>query len=317
MGKTLQEILDLCQEKDIQIVDFKMTDIDGRWRHLSIPVGRLNEETMQYGIGFDGSNYGYAPVESSDMVFVPDLDSATVDPFAEVPTLTMIGDVMIIDRPANRPFDQYPRNVAKRAIGYMQELGIADEMIVGPEYEFYIFDQVSYTTQPQHASFSISARQAAWSTENNGYQVPRKGGYHTSLPMDVTQDLRNRICLLMEEWGVKVKYHHPEVGGCGQMEIEVELGEMTQMADNTMVAKYIIKNAAAQEGRTATFLPKPVAGEAGSGMHVHMHLFKEGKPIFYDETGYAQLSQTALWFIGGMLEHAASLCAITNPSTKS
>ena len=146
MGKTLQEILDLCQEKDIQIVDFKMTDIDGRWRHLSIPVGRLNEETMQYGIGFDGSNYGYAPVESSDMVFVPDLDSATVDPFAEVPTLTMIGDVMIIDRPANRPFDQYPRNVAKRAIGYMQELGIADEMIVGPEYEFYIFDQVSYTT---------------------------------------------------------------------------------------------------------------------------------------------------------------------------
>ena len=212
MGKTLQEILDLCQEKDIQIVDFKMTDIDGRWRHLSIPVGRLNEETMQYGIGFDGSNYGYAPVESSDMVFVPDLDSATVDPFAEVPTLTMIGDVMIIDRPANRPFDQYPRNVAKRAIGYMQELGIADEMIVGPEYEFYIFDQVSYTTQPQHASFSISARQAAWSTENNGYQVPRKGGYHTSLPMDVTQDLRNRICLLMEEWGVKVKYHHPEVG---------------------------------------------------------------------------------------------------------
>ena len=162
MGKTLQEILDLCQEKDIQIVDFKMTDIDGRWRHLSIPVGRLNEETMQYGIGFDGSNYGYAPVESSDMVFVPDLDSATVDPFAEVPTLTMIGDVMIIDRPANRPFDQYPRNVAKRAIGYMQELGIADEMIVGPEYEFYIFDQVSYTTQPQHASFSISARQAAW-----------------------------------------------------------------------------------------------------------------------------------------------------------
>ena len=124
MGKTLQEILDLCQEKDIQIVDFKMTDIDGRWRHLSIPVGRLNEETMQYGIGFDGSNYGYAPVESSDMVFVPDLDSATVDPFAEVPTLTMIGDVMIIDRPANRPFDQYPRNVAKRAIGYMQELGM-------------------------------------------------------------------------------------------------------------------------------------------------------------------------------------------------
>ncbi len=209
MGKTLRDILDLCKEQDIKIVDFKMTDIDGRWRHLSIPVGRLNEDTMQYGIGFDGSNYGYAPVESSDMVFVPDLDSATIDPFAEVPTLTMIGDVMIIDRPANRPFDQYPRNVAKRAIGYMKELGIADEMIVGPEYEFYVFDNVEYTNRPECSGYDISARQAEWSTENNGYQVPRKAGYHTSLPMDVTQDLRNRICLMMEEWGVKVKYHHP------------------------------------------------------------------------------------------------------------
>lgn len=317
MAKTLQEILALCQEKGIQMIDFKMTDIDGRWRHLSIPVGRLNEDTMQYGIGFDGSNYGYAPIERSDMVFVPDLDTAAVDPFGEVPTLTMIGDVMIIDRPANRPFDQYPRNVAKRSIDYMKELGIADEMIVGPEYEFYVFDRVEYSTRPEASGFRVDTRQAQWSTGNNGYQVPRKAGYHTTLPQDVTQDLRSRICMLLEDWGIRVKYHHPEVGGCGQMEIEVELGEMTHMADSTMAAKYIVKNAAAREGRTATFLPKPVAGEAGSGMHVHMHLFKDGQPIFYDEKGYAQLSDPAWWFIGGMLEHAASLCAFTNPSTNS
>lgn len=317
MKKTLQDILALCEERNIKIVDFKMTDIDGRWRHLSIPVGRLTEDTMKYGIGFDGSNYGYAPIESSDMVFVPDLDSATIDPFAEVPTMTMIGDVMIIDRPVNRPFDQYPRNVAKRAIDYMKEIGVADRMVVGPEYEFYIFDHVSYSNRQESSGYEISARQAEWSDGNNGYQVRNKAGYHTSLPMDVNQDLRNRICLMLEEWGVKVKYHHTEVGACGQLEVEVELGDMTEMADNTMVAKYIIKNAAARDGRTATFMPKPVAGEAGSGMHVHMHLFKDGEPVFYDENGYAQLSDTALWFIGGMLEHAASLCALTNPSTNS
>ena len=277
MARTLQDVLKLCEEKEVKIVDFKMTDIDGRWRHLSIPVERLNEDTMIYGIGFDGSNYGYAPVESSDMVFVPDLDSATIDPFSEVPTLTMIGDVMIIDRPENRPFDQYPRNVTKRAIAYMKEQGVADTMIVGPEYEFYIFDNVEFSTRPEESGFSIEACQAEWSTGNNGYQVRHKAGYHTSLPLDVNQDLRNRMCLLLEDWGVKVKYHH----------------------------------------RTATFMPKPVAGEAGSGMHVHMHLFKDGEPIFYDEKNYAQLSDQALWFIGGMLTHASSLCALTNPSTNS
>jgi len=315
--RTLESVLQECKEKEIKFVDFKMTDIDGRWRHLTIPVDRLNEDTLTYGIGFDGSNYGYAPIESSDMVFVPDLSTAVVDPFAEVPTLTMIGDVMVIDRPENRPFDQYPRNVAKRAVEYMKELGIADEMIVGPEYEFYVFDDVTYATRPESTGFSIEACQAEWSDLNNGYQVRNKTGYHSDVPMDVNQGLRNRICMMMEDWGVKVKYHHTEVGGCGQLEVEVELGDMTTMADNTMVAKYIIKNAAMQEGRTATFMPKPIAKEAGSGMHVHMQLFKDGEPIFYDENGYAQLSDTALWFIGGLLKHAASICAITNPSTNS
>ncbi len=321
MSKTLKDVLALCKENNIRIVDFKMTDIDGRWRHLSIPVERLNEDTMTYGIGFDGSNYGYAPVESSDMVFVPDLDSAVIDNYAAIPTLSMIGDVMVIDRPQNRPFDQYPRNVAKRASEYMRELGIADEMIIGPEYEFYIFDGVHFANRPESCGYSIDAVQAEWNGDaddnNNGYIVQHKAGYHACLPMDVNNDLRSKICLDMENWGVKVKYHHHEVGGCGQMEVEVELGEMTKLADGTMVAKYVIKNAAAEEGKTATFMPKPVTGEAGSGMHVHMQLFKNGEPIFYDEKGYAQLSETAMHFIGGLLTHAASLCAITNPSTNS
>lgn len=315
--KELHDILTLCKDEGIRMVDFKMTDLNGRWRHLTIPVERLTADTMKYGIGFDGSNYGYAPIENSDMVFVPDLDTAAVDPFAEVPTLTMIGDVMVIGKEENKPFDQYPRNVAKRAVQYMKESGVADEMKIGPEYEFYVFDDVSYETRPENCGYSLNSVQAEWTDENNGYQTQHKAGYHSDRPFDVNQDLRSSIALRMQDWGIPVKYHHTEVGGCGQLEIEVELGEMVQMADNTMTVKYLIQNTAAEEGKTATFMPKPIAGEAGSGMHVHMLLLKNGQPIFYDENGYASLSKEALWFIGGLLQHASSLCAITNPSTNS
>ncbi len=321
MGKTLAEIRALIKEQDIRFVDFKLTDIMGRWRHLTIPAERLTESTMELGIGFDGSNYGYAPIENSDMVFVPVLDSAVVDNYTEVPTLSMIGDVRIIDLPENRPFDQYPRNVAIHALEYMKELGIADEMKIGPEYEFYIFDEVGYEIQGGTVSSRIAARQAPWVTEmddnNNGFQVPHGKGYHTTLPQDIYNTLRSEMCLAMADWGIDVKYHHHEVGSCGQMEIEVELGDMLKLADDTMSAKYVIKNEAMEHGCTATFMPKPLAGEAGSGMHVHMHLFKDGKPVFYDPDKYAQLSDTAHWFMGGLLTHAAAICAITNPSTNS
>jgi len=319
MAKTLQDILDLIEKENIQIVDFKLTDIDGRWRHLSLPAERLGEDTMEHGIGFDGSNYGYAPVENSDMVFVPVLDSAVIDNYAAIPTLSMIGDVKVISLPENKPFDQYPRNVAIRALDYMKELKVADEMIIGPEYEFYIFDEVTFDIRQEEVTSRIHARQSHWAREdnNNGYQIAHANGYHTSLPMDINQDLRSQICLVMKDWGIDVKYHHPEVGGCGQMEIEVELGDMLTLADHTMAAKYIIKNEAMENGMTATFMPKPIAGEAGSGMHVHMLLFKNGKPVFYDPEGYAQLSREAHWFMGGLLTHARSLCAITNPSTNS
>lgn len=315
------EVRELCKEKGIRMIDFKMTDLNGRWRHITIPVERFNEDIFTYGIGFDGSNYGFAPIEKSDMVFIPDVETAVVDPFAEIPTLTMCGNVCVI-KEENEPFDQYPRNVALSAVEYMKKTGIADQMLIGPEFEFHLFDHVSYTVTPQRAAYSIDTRQAEWNTgldngHNNGYEVPLKGGYHIAAPQDVGYDLRSRMCMLLEDWGVKVKYHHHEVGGPGQMEIEVELGDMVDMADKTMIVKYVIKNAAAAEGRTATFMPKPVYKEAGNGMHVHMLLMKDGQPVFYDKDGYSGLSRTAHYFIGGLLKHAPSLCAFTNPSTNS
>ncbi len=318
MSRSIEEVQAFLSANQIQMVDFKMIDLSGRWNHLTIPAVNFTEETMQYGIGFDGSNYGYAPVECSDMIFIPDTDSLLLDPFAEVPTAVMMGDVQVIGK-ANQPFDQYPRNVLRSAADYLRSSGIADEMIIGPEFEFYLFDTVSYTTKQNHVSYTVDTRQASWnaSLPSNGYQLPNKGGYHADIPRDVSSDLRSRMCLQLNDWGVPVKYHHHEVGGCGQVEIEVELGELCRMADATMMIKYVIKNLAAKHGKTATFMPKPIVGAAGSGMHVHMLLRKDGKSVFYDPKGYSELSETAHFFIGGLLKHAASLCGFCNPSTNS
>ncbi len=321
MFKTLGEARAYCQTENIRMADFMMIDLNGRWRHLAMPIERLTEDVMRYGVGFDGSNYGFAPVESSDMVFVPDLASAYRDPFAEVPTLAMIGDVYVIQLPENRRFDQDPRNVARHAEEYLRKTGIADEMRIGPEFEFHVFDHVSWSVNPNASSFRLDTNQAEWNSgdgdQNLGYKVPKKGGYHIAPPADILNDFRSRASLLMEKMGIGVKYHHHEVGGSGQVEIEVEFGGMLEMADKTMMTKYLIKNAAFKENRTVTFMPKPLYGEAGNGMHVHMHLFKDGKPLFYDPNGYSQLSRTAHHFMGGLLTHANALCAFTNPSTNS
>ena len=322
MFQNVRQVQEFIQEKGIQFVDFKMIDFRGRWKHLSIPAARFTEDILENGIGFDGSNYGYAMVENSDMVFIPDIATAVVDPFIEAPTLSMIGDVMVIEHPENRPFNQYPRNVSRRAVSYMQELGIADEMIIGPEYEFHVFDGMSCVEKPNEIGYRLVSRESQWSSncppeENNGFHIRPHDGYHADLPGDRTFQLRNQICLEMERWGIDVKYHHHEVGGSGQLEVEVELGEMTRLADATMAAKYIIRNTAAANKMTATLMPKPIPGEAGNGMHVHMLLKKDGKPVFYDPDRYAQLSETAMYFIGGLLTHVRSLCAFTNPSTNS
>ena len=321
MFSNFKQAKKFCEEKEIKMIDFMMIDLNGRWRHLTIPADRFTEDILTSGVGFDGSNYGFAPVEKSDMVFIPDVTSAYVDEFAEVSTLAMIGDVYVIDLPNNYRFDQDPRNVALHAEEYMKKQGIADEMRVGPEFEFHVVDHVDYAISPNESKYFIDTEQAEWNTgdggNNLGYKMPLKGGYHMAPPLDRLSGFRSRIAMMMENQGILVKYHHHEVGGPGQLEIEVEMGTMLEMADKTMMTKYLIKNAAIAEGKTATFMPKPIHAEAGNGMHIHMQLFKGGKPLFYDKKGYSQLSEMAIHFIGGVLHHARALCAFTNPSTNS
>ncbi len=319
MEKSIKDIIRLIQDEKIEMVDFKMVDINGQYRHVTIPAKSFSEDIMRDGIGFDASNYGYAVVEKSDMVFIPDPSTAMIDPFCEIPTLSMSGNAMIIDSPQNRPLAQYPRNIVAAAEQYMKDTGIADTMMILPEFEFYLFDEVGWEVAPNSIGMSIDARQSYWNsaTEGLGHVVPKQKGYHVAKPFDVSYECRSEMCMLMEQAGIRVKYHHPEVAASGQFEIEPQLGVMSKMADATMNIKYIIKNTAAKYNMSATLMPKPVYGEAGSGMHVHMLLFKDGEPVFSDDAGYAHLSKTAHYFIGGLLKHIGSLCAITNPSTNS
>ena len=319
MAKTLQDILDMIRKENIQMIDFKMVDINGQFRHVTIPAGNFNEDLLRDGVGFDASNYGYAVVEKSDMVFIPDLDTAVVDPFCQIPTLSMIGNAMIIDHPANRPLDQYPRNIVLAAEKYMRDSGVADTMLILPEFEFYLFDQVGWEVQPNAIGMHLDYEQAHWNgyTQGQGNIVPKQKNYHIAKPFDPTYECRSEMVMLMEQAGIPVKYHHPEVGAAGQFEIEPMLGKMSTMADASMMIKYIIRNTALKYGKTATLMPKPVYGEAGSGMHVHMLLLKDGEPVFSDDNGYSKLSKEAHWFMGGLLKHIASLCALTNPSTNS
>ena len=319
MTKTVQDILSMIRENGIKMIDFKMVDINGQYRHVTIPAENFSEDTMVSGVGFDASNYGYAVVEKSDMVFIPDPDTAVIDPFCQIPTLSMTGNAMIIDNPTNRPLAQYPRNIVLAAEQYMKDCGIADTMLILPEFEFYLFDQVGWEVQPNSIGYCLDAVQSYWNSavEGKGCIVPKQKAYHIAKPFDQAYELRSEMCMLMKDAGIEINYHHPEVAASGQFEIEPLLGQMSKMADATMMIKYIIHNVAMKHGKTATFMPKPIYGEAGSGMHVHMLLLKDGQPVFSDDNGYAHLSKEAHWFMGGLLKHIHSLCALTNPSTNS
>ena len=319
MNKNIQKVMDMIKAHDIKMVDFKMVDINGQYRHVTIPAENFSEETMKSGIGFDASNYGYAVVEKSDMVFIPDPDTAVIDPFCQIPTLSMTGNAMIIDTPENRPLPQYPRNIVRAAVQYMKDSGVADTMFILPEFEFYLFDDVRWSVEPNVVAAQLDAVQSYWNSgeEGKGVVVPRQKNYHIAKPFDISYECRSEMCMLMKEMGIEINYHHPEVAASGQFEIEPQLGEMVHMADATMMIKYIIHNTALKYGKSATFMPKPIYGEAGSGMHVHMLLMKDGKPVFSDDNGYSNLSKEAHYFMGGLLRHIASLCALTNPSTNS
>jgi glutamine synthetase len=317
MFQTFEQAFQYVTENRIEMVDLKFCDLWGRWHHLTIPASQFEPELMEKGIGFDGSAVGLKSVKAGDMVLVPDLATGVLDPFWDGPTLSFICSTLEADTHAI--FENDPRNIAIRAEKYLQSTGLADESRWGPEYEFYLFDSVSYEYGINRASYEISSSEADWNSAQggHGHYIPAHGGYHAIPPKDQLFRLRTDIVRHLEKMGVPVKYHHHEVGGPGQSEIETPMMGLVPAGDATMLIKYVTKMTAQADGQTATFMPKPLFGEAGSGMHFHQHLFKKGKNVFYDAKGYGCLSQTALYYIGGLLTHGAALLALTNPSTNS
>ena len=324
--ENFEQLSGFIKEKNIKIVDFKEIDLAGRWHHLSIPAERFTKELLGKGIGFDGSSYGFMTVEKSDMVFIPDIKSAFADPVSDVPAVSMIGDIYKINGSSYERYGGDPRYIAQKAEKYLADSGISDRCVFGPEFEFYILDNAEFRIEPRNIEVHLDSAQAEWNTinsayddcgKNRGYKVMAHKGYHADSPHDITFDLRNRIVCLLEENGVPVKYHHHENGGPGQVEIEVNFSTLCEIGDRTQKLKYLVKNTAFKYGKTVTFMPKPFYGEAGSGMHVHLQMFKDGNPVFYDKDGYSGLSKTALYAIGGILRHSPALMGFTNPSTNS
>jgi glutamine synthetase len=317
MLTTIDEAQAYIRENQLQMIDLKFSDLAGRWHHLTLPASQFNESLMQDGVGFDASSVGLRPVKAGDMVLLPDLMTAFRDPFWEVPTLSFIGSAYEAD--TKHPFIRDPRNIAKRAEEYMKELGIADESRWGPEYEFYIFDSVAFENGVNTASYRVDSLEADWRSAagGHGHLIPLHGGYHVIPPKDQLYNLRSEIVMTLQEIGIEVKYHHHEVGGPGQCEIETPMMGLLRSGDVTQMIKYVTKMAARRHNQTATFMPKPLFGEAGNGMHFHQQLFKNGRNVFYDAQGYGKLSQTALYYIGGLLYHGAAALAFTNPSTNS
>ncbi|MBI2213260.1 MAG: type I glutamate--ammonia ligase [Acidobacteria bacterium] len=317
MLTTIEEANALIQREGLRMIDLKFSDLWGRWHHVTIPASQLDDQLMRDGVGFDGSSVGLKSVKSGDMVLLPDLATAFRDPFCSVPTLSFICSAYEAD--TKQPFAFDPRNIVRRAEEYLRTTGIGDESVWGPEYEFYVFRNVSIENGVNVASYRVDSGEADWNsaTAGHGHLIPLHGGYHAIPPNDSLHNLRSEMCIELENLGVEVKYHHHEVGGPGQCEIETPLAGILRAGDATQVIKYVIKNVAVRHGQTATFMPKPLYGEAGSGMHFHQMLRKNGRNVFYDRNGYGCMSQTALHYIGGILRHGPALLAITNPSTNS
>jgi len=319
--KSPKEVMKFAQNKKIEMVDLKFIDLFGRWHHLSLPQSQLNMNMFKTGIPFDGSaTPGFKPVESGDMTLIPDIKTAKLDPFWNVPTLSFICSSFEIND--SIPFKREPRYIAQKAEEYLIKTGIADESLWSTEFEFYIFDSISYKNDINMASYIIDSNEADWNSgllevKNLGHKIPSHSGYHAIPPLDDLFQVRTEMVKLIEEGGIPVRYHHHEVGGPGQSEIEILEDTLTNMGDITMWIKYVVKMVAKKYDHTVTFMPKPLYNEAGNGMHFHQHLFKNGKPLFYGKKGYAGLSQLALYYIGGLLTHGRALLAFTNPSTNS
>ena len=322
MFTSTQEVADFISEQNIELVDVRFCDVPGVQQHFTIPVSEFLDAALSDGLMFDGSSVrGFTAIHESDMKLIPDISSAFVDPFRDRKTLVV--NFSIVDPFTDEPFSRDPRQVAAKAEAYLRSTGIADECFIGAEAEFYLFDDVRYQVTPHNTFFSVDSPEAYWNTGrveeggNMGYKVPIKGGYFPVSPADKYADVRDEMSRLLEQVGLTIERAHHEVGSGGQQEINYRFATLQTAADDMMKFKYVIKNAAWQAGKTATFMPKPLAGDNGSGMHCHHPLWKDGKPLFFDERGYGQLSDLARWYIGGILEHAPALLAFTNPSVNS
>jgi glutamine synthetase len=321
MAKTVADVMKMVKENEIKFVDFRFTDTRGKEQHVSVPVSAFDEDKFTSGHAFDGSSIaGWKGIEASDMLLMPDPATANVDPFYEEPTLILTCDVL--EPGDGKPYERDPRSLAKRAEAYLKSSGIGDAAFFGPEPEFFIFDQVRWNVDMSGCFVKIDSEEAPWSTGsdfeggNLGHRPAVKGGYFPVPPVDSFQDMRSEMCLLLEQMGIPVEVHHHEVGGMGQNELGTKFSTLVQRADWLMLQKYIIHNVAHAYGKTATFMPKPVVGDNGSGMHVHQSVWKGGKNLFAGD-GYAGLSEFALYYIGGIIKHARALNAITNPGTNS
>ena len=322
MFKDSSEVLKFIKDEDVKFLDIRFTALPGVQQHFNIPASTVDEDFFTVGQLFDGSSIrGFANIHESDMQLIPDVTTAYLDPFRDAKTLIMVFD--IYNPRTGEIYHKDPRQVAKKAEKFLASTGIADTAYFAPEAEFYIFDDVRYEVKQNSSFYSVDSSEGAWNTGreeeggNLGNKTPYKGGYFPVSPVDKTADLRDDISLRLIESGLELERAHHEVGTGGQQEINYKFDTMVHAADDILKFKYIVKNVAEQWGKVATFMPKPLFGDNGSGMHTHQSLWLEGKPLFYDEAGYAQLSDTARWYIGGLLAHAPAVLAFTNPTLNS
>lgn len=316
----IAKVFKLIKDHGVKMIDFKFMDFPGQWQHFSVPVMQFKESSFEDGFGFDGSSIrGWKPINESDMLIIPDATTAIIDQFIEVPTLSLICDVY--DPLTKQRYERCPRSIAQKAEAYLKSTGIADTSFFGFEAEFFILDDVRFDTNEHSSYYFLDSIEGRWNSgrdemPNLGYKPRYKEGYFPVAPTDHLNDLRNEMTQNLIAAGLEVEAQHHEVATAGQSEIDLKFGPLLKTADDMLLFKYVLKNTAKRHGKTVTFMPKPLFGDNGSGMHVHMSLWKAAKPLFYGN-GYANLSEMALYYIGGLLKHAPALCAITNPTTNS
>jgi glutamine synthetase len=319
MSKSVADVLKMAAA--VQMVDFRFTDLPGVWQHFSIPAHHLNADMFEDGIGFDGSSIrGFKEIHESDMLLILDASTAFLDPILQVPSMAIICDVY--DPVTRQPYTRDPRFIAKRAEAYLLQTGLGNISYWGPEAEFFMFSDVRYGGGMNEAYYYIDSAEGWWNSgkdlkPNFGGQIAAKRGYFPTPPTDTQQDVRSKIVMALEGAGVPIEVHHHEVATAGQSEIDMHYGTLTRMADSVMIYKYLVKNVARQNGLTATFMPKPLFGDNGSGMHVHQSIWKDDVNLFFDDAGYAQISDMAKYYIGGLLKHAPALLALAAPTTNS